>query len=232
MTPISRYLLLPFLLLLLSACSGMPKLFWDVEEGTGTGPAYTKSTAIDGAGDKPRVPLDVPPELRDDLELPAGEQTQASPDSAHVPAQYRKAVAGKAVALDARLYDIPPSQLFSVAVDAMTSLNLPVASVDSPSGIVTSDWIKKSAPNYSQGLASLFSNTENVVRYRYIVRVFRVDETRSRLEVRVLNQQYLNRHWVNKPAHSKYIPELFAAVDKQPGLVRSQLPSDETGTPE
>ncbi|OIO73734.1 MAG: hypothetical protein AUJ57_03930 [Zetaproteobacteria bacterium CG1_02_53_45] len=204
----------------------MPKLFWDVDEGAGTGPAYAKGAAVDSAGDKPRAPLEVPPELRAELEMPdaTAEQIESNGKAtAQLPTQYRQTVAGKAVALDARLYDVQPGQLFSAAVDAMTSLSLPVTSVDSPSGILTSDWVRKGSSNDDMmGLGSLFGNAPKVYRYRFIVRVFKFNADQSRLEVRVLNQSYQNSHWVNKPSNTKLSADLFAAVEKQIGLMPVQ----------
>ncbi|PJA33143.1 MAG: hypothetical protein CO187_02440 [Zetaproteobacteria bacterium CG_4_9_14_3_um_filter_53_7] len=199
----------------------MPKLFWDTDEGRGTGPAYAKGGAVDSAGDNPRAPLEVPPELRAELEMPEAGQT--SSNAAQVPVQYRQAVAGKAVALDARLYDVQPNQLLSAVVDAMTSLNLPVGSVDSPSGIVTSDWVRKGSSNDGlMGLGNIFGASSSVYRYRFIVRVFNADAGNSRLEVRTLTQSYQNSHWVNKPANIKLSADLFDAVEKQLGLMPAQ----------
>lgn len=200
----------------------MPKLFWDTDEGKG---AYTRGSSTAGGEVKPRAALEVPPELRADIDLPVSDKSVAAENAVQVPEKYRKAVAGKAVMLDVRHYEVQPGHLFSSVVDAMTSLSLPVDSVDSPSGVITTDWIRKGSLNPG-GLLNLSNlmgtSTSTLVRYRYIVRVFRLNEdlSKSRLEVRLLNQVYINNHWVNKPKHSKRVLDLFTAVEKQLDLSR------------
>jgi len=106
-------------------------------------------------------------------------------------------------------------------------LNIPVQSVDSASGIITSDWIRRGS---NSGMGSLLGglmgdNSHAPTRHRFIVRVFRmkaVDHPGSKLEIRVLGQMYLNKHWVNKPFKRKISLELFAAVEKQLGRVQPQ----------
>jgi hypothetical protein len=216
------------LLLALSACSSMPQMFWEVD-GQG-GPAYARG-ASGSPNAKSRPMLEVPPELRSELELPENEDIGMKAGADKLPKQYRRAVAGKAVALHARLYDVTPKQLFSAVVDAMTSLNLPVDSVDSPSGIITTEWIRKGSNNAGGmfGLGNLFGGfgvgLQKIHRYRFIVRIFKVNadtQFKSRLEVRLLSQVHMNRHWVNRPINNKPGLKLFAAVEKQLGRKQPQ----------
>ncbi|GAV20066.1 hypothetical protein MMIC_P1028 [Mariprofundus micogutta] len=233
MNHIARYFLISSLLFLLSACSGMPKLFWDTQEGQNDGPVYAKGAAsYDGAGDKPRAPLEVPPELRAELEIPETDQVEMAPNSVPVPVQYRKAVAGKAVSLEARQYNIESMNLFSAAADAMTALSMPVNSVDSPSGILTTDWIRKQVGTNSMlNLESLLGGAgkPKAYRHRFVLRIFKTDgdiAPQSRLEVRMISQVFLNNHWVNKQFSNKPRAELFAAVENQLALMQ-QTPASE-----
>jgi len=167
-----------------------------------------------------RAPLDVPPSLRGDVAVPTPDAIAT--DSSELPATVKKAVAGKAVALDAKLYDVDVANVFSAVVDAMTSLNMPVQSVDSPSGTVTTDWIRQNSVS-SKGAASAISGLfggDGVegIRYRFVVRVLRQtveEKTHARLEVRTIGQAFINRHWVNKPIQRKVSNELFSAVDER-----------------
>jgi hypothetical protein len=209
--------------ILVSACSGIPKdlIMWHDDDT----PAYAKGDRSTGKAAS-REPLDVPPELRAELELPGAEKIAGSADEKVLPEKYQKAVAGKAVALDARMYKLTPAEVFSAVVDAMTSLNIPVESVDSPSGIVTSDWIRRGV----HSMSIFGGDSGNVTRHRFIVRVYRAkleDKLMTRLEIRVLGQAFSSRRWVNKPIKRKVSEELFTAVDEQ--LTRMQataLPLD------
>ncbi len=209
----------------LTACSGgMPKLFWDVDEGKDQ-PAYARGS---GAANAPsRAPLDVPPELRTEIELPKAEAVGAK-GGGPLPQKYRASVAGKAVRLDARFYpNRTPAEVFSAVVDAMTALNLPVDSVDSPSGIITSDWVKKGS---TSGMILFGFGGSKLVRYRYIVRVYKAQsdkgETGAQLEVRTLGQVFeAGKGWVTKRIKQKPVAELFDAVGEQ--LAR-QRPAPET----
>lgn len=196
-------------MMLLTACAGQDLIMWHDDDK----PAYAK-------GGKPmgktasREPLDVPPELRAKLELPGAEKIASNADETVLPKKYQEAVAGKAVALDARMYKLTSAEVFSAVVDAMTSLNVPVESVDSPSGIVTSDWIRKGA--HRVGIFG--GNTGNMTRHRFIVRVYRATlegKQMAKLEIRVLGQALKDRRWVNKPLKRKVSEELFTAVDEQ-----------------
>jgi len=203
----------------LSACSGggMPKLFWDVDNGK---PAYAQGHSA-GAQAKGRAPLDVPPELRKEIEVPMPDKvaTEAAANSSGVTQEHKEAVAGSAVSLHARRYDYTAAQVFSATIDAMTALNMPVDSVDSPSGTVTTEWVGKDVNSSNVYVVSSLMNMFGAgaptrVRYRYVVRVLRVGD-QSQLEVRTLGQQYANNHWSNVPLKQKVSDELFAAVEEQ-----------------
>lgn len=207
----------------LTACADQPLIMWHDDDK----PAYAKGSPSTGKTVS-REPLDVPPELRAELELPAAEKVASRADEKVLPKKYQEAVAGKAVSLDARDYKLTPAEVFSAVIDAMTSLNIPVESVDSPSGIVTSDWIRRGA--HSVGIFG--GNTGNVTRHRFMVRVYRAkleDKLMTRLEVRVLGQVVRDRRWVNQPFKRKVSEELFTAVDEQLTRMKaSSLPVEST----
>ncbi|RME40883.1 MAG: hypothetical protein D6794_01475 [Deltaproteobacteria bacterium] len=220
-----RLLLCLPLLLILASCSGMPKLFWDVDEGRDQ-PAYASSSASASEPAGKRAPLDVPPELRSEIELP-GAADIASSGEEDLPEKYRRAVAGRAVSLHAKVYEADAATLFSAVVDAMTALNIPVDSVDSPSGVITSDWIRKGAHNTNMfgGIFGGLSGS-NLTKHRFIVRVYRMKSDagpRSKLEIRVLGQVYDNGHWVNKPFRQDVSKELFASVEEQLARLKPQM---------
>jgi len=222
-----RYLLILPVFMLLSACDAR-QFFYPTDQ---QGPAYTLGNATDPATGKPRAPLDVPPELQAELEVPMAGEVASRADEKVLPKEYQDAVAGKAVALDARIYHVDAARVFSAVVDAMTSMNIPVDSVDSPSGVITSDWIRKGSATAS--MFDMFgSNSANTpTRHRYIVRVYRAkiegrEEEASRLEVRVHGQAAISRAWVNKPLKQKVTDQLFIAVDEQ--LQRMQCASGQT----
>ena len=204
---------------LLAGCGGgAPKLFWDVDEG---GPAYARDAGKGGVRAESRKHLEVPPELRAQIEVPMSEQVASSSDAA-LPDKYREIVAGKAVSLHARVYPVAAAELFSAVVDAMTSLNLPVDSVDSPSGIVTTEWVRKGANNPSITAMFGIASSSDLTRYRYVVRVFRArlpdGRQASKLEIRTLGQLYQNGHWVNQPLKRKLADELFERVEEVLGF--------------
>ena len=197
----------------------MPQLFWELEDPeAGKSSAYgTKSTAKASS----RAALELPPELRADIELPMANTVSSNNSDVSLPKQYRQAVTGKAVALDARVYDVAADQVFSAVVDAMTSLNMPVESVDSPSGIVTTDWVRKGDHNISM-LGGLMGKKSNITRHRFIVRVFRLKtegQSKSRLEVRTLLQVFSNRHWVNSTMRQQESAAFFTTVEEQLGRI-------------
>jgi len=210
----------------------MPQLFWDVDEGKDQ-PAYAQGNSGGARDAAARAPLDVPPELRADLEVPAADSVASADDSA-LPEKYRQAVAGKAVSLDARVYDVDAASLFSAVVDAMTALNIPVDSVDSPSGIVTSDWIRRGA-NSPNAFAGIFGGASgsDITKHRFVVRVFRLKmdaQTKSKLEIRVLGQAFVNGHWVNRPFKANTSKELFSSVEEQLGRMQQGNPAQTEST--
>jgi hypothetical protein len=208
MKNIRLFIILFVTTILLAACADQPLIMWHDDDT----PDYAKSGKSTGKAAS-REPLDVPPELRAELELPGAESVASNVDEKVLPKKYQEAVAGKAVALDARMYKLTPAEVFSAVVDAMTSLNVPVESVDSPSGIVTSDWIRK-----GENTLSVFGGSSGLTRHRFIVRVYRAkleDKLMTRLEIRVLGQAVINRRWVNRPIKRKVSEELFTAVDEQ-----------------
>lgn len=176
-------------------------------------PVYAKGGKSTGKAAS-REPLDVPPELRAKLELPGAESVAHDVDEKILPKKYQEAVTGKAVSLDARMYKLTPAEVFSAVVDAMTSLNVPVESVDSPSGIVTSDWIRRG----EHSMSIFGGEADTLTRHRFIVRVYRAmleEKQMTRLEIRVLGQSFRNRRWVNKPIKRKVSEELFTSVEEQ-----------------
>ena len=206
--------------LLLSACSGgMPQLFWSANDKT---PDYARSSGSHVQGNS-RVPLDVPPELRKDIEVPMPDKVAveaASGNAGSMAARDRSAaVAGSAVSLDARRYAFSASQVFSATVDAMTALNLPVSSVDSPSGTVTTEWLSQNINTTNNYLNSVMNMVgaggPSKVRYRYVVRVLRVSDSNTQLEIRTLGQQYANHHWSSVAMKKKVANELFSSVEEQ-----------------
>ena len=221
-----KYIVLTLMVVTLSACSTMPKLFWDTKEGTGQPSSYAGEKGSTAVASRP--PLALPPELRAKLELPMAEQVGSKVTSGEtLPDKYRKAVKGKAVALDGKVYAVSTSQLFSAVVDAMTSLNLPVVAVDSPSGIITTDWVRKGS-NTPSTLSMFGGAKAKLARYRFVIRVFRMaseNETyKSRLDVRILSQVFSNRHWVNKEIRRKETLQIFSAVEEQ---LKHQAPVEE-----
>lgn len=218
-------LLLPASLLLLASCSNMPSLIqWHDDR-----PDYAQSTPATSSGTaSSRMPLDVPPELRAEYEMPGGSDVATKADEKLLPKEYQDSISGKAISLDARAYHVKAEKVFSAVVDAMTSMNVPVQSVDSPSGIITSDWIRKG--EHSQG----FLGTESTLtRHRFIVRIYRAQLDGSeitKLEVRTHGQAAPGKRWVNAPPSRKVSEELFSAIEEQltrmqQGIVPNSLPA-------
>lgn len=203
----------------------MPKLFWDVDEGKGE--TATGTAASPRAASRPA--LIVPPELRkDQAAVPAAKNVAVEPS---MPERYKKEVAGQQVALDARVYGQPVAHVFSTVVDAMTALNVPVQSVDSPSGTITSDWVRVGASNpnaFSSAVGGAFGGGETMQRYRFVVRVLRQGQAeagaaeKARLEIRTISQVFVNRHWVNRKLPRDHAAELFSAVEERLGVSVSQ----------
>jgi len=214
-------LLLTVVMLLLAGCAEKPKLFWGVDEGKGD--ESTSASSAPQAASRPA--LIVPPELRrDQASVPEAKDVAVEPS---MPGRYHQEVAGKQVALDARVYPMPVAQLFSTVVDAMTALNLPVQSVDSPSGTITSDWVRTGANNanaVSATVGNMFGSGPSITRYRFVVRVLRQGapgaQEQARLEVRTVSQAYINNHWVNRKLARDHAAELFSAVEERLGIAR------------
>jgi len=199
--------------LFLAGCQGanMPQMFWSNDNR----PDYARGNGAHAQGQS-RVPLNVPPELRKDIEVPMPDQVAV--DVAKGDRATKSAVAGKAVALNTRTYAKSPAQIFSATIDAMTALNMPVQSVDSPSGVITSDWIRPNANSqnmYVGVITSMIGAGPVHLRYRFIVRVFRLKNGKSELQIRTLGQQFISGHWVNKPIKKKVYLELFSAVEER-----------------
>jgi len=214
----------------------MPKLFWGGDDGGGR---YDSSGAVKQSSEKSseqRAALVVPPELRAEIELPAANEVATQNDPALLPKKYTEAVVGKGIALDARAYPAAADNVFSAAIDAMTSLNFPVESVDSRSGIITTDWIRKGTnSNISTVLGGMVGLTGSApIRHRFVVRVFRMKtagKVMAKLEIRVLLQSFIAKHWVNKPANKKIALELFGAVEEQLTRMKANAPLSDGPTP-
>jgi len=223
-------------ILLMAGCQGlsMPQMFWSSDDSK---PDYAR-----GSNDNPRTaggraPLNVPPELRKQIEVPMPDQVaiDAAQGEVKISPEEKKAIAGKAVSLDERIYDQSPAVVFSAVIDAMTATNFPVDSVDSPSGTITTAWIRADSNNmnvYVGAAMNVFGAGPVHTRYRFIVRVFRMKDGKTQLQIRTLGQQFSNRHWVNKRLKRKVAGELFSAVEErigqQVGGTDEPLP---TGTP-
>ena len=183
-------------------------------------PAYSHGGESQSSASS-RAPLDVPPELRGDVEVPSPDQI-ASGNSAGYSTSDIKQVAGQAVSLDGKVYSQSAAEVFSAVIDGMTALNMPVQSVDSPSGTVTTDWIKQESIGEkaaSSALSGMFGGeTILALRYRFVVRVLRQKSDESeltRLEIRTIGQAFVNRQWVNRPIKRKVADELFSATEER-----------------
>ena len=179
-------------------------------------PDYARGTSGPSTAQS-RGPLDVPPSLRGDVEVPMPDSVASQ--NGELTAQTKKLFAGKAVALDAKLYATDAANVFSAVIDAMTALNMPVQSVDSPSGTVTTDWIRQSSASATSTFGGgMFGGGVQAIRYRFVVRVLRQateEEVQTRLEIRTVGQAFMNKHWVNRPIKRKVSGELFSAVDER-----------------
>lgn len=193
----------------MAACEGMPALMQPFDDK----PAYAKGSGSAGKAES-RPPLDVPPDLQSEVSVPIPEQVAVKAQEGTV---VDKKVAGKAVSLDARIFDETAGTVFSSVVDAMTALNMPVESVDSPSGTITTAWIRQDANTQVNTLiGGFFGGGPEAVRHRFIVRVLRLKESgKTQLEIRTLGQAFINRHWVNRPIQRKASEELFSSVEEQ-----------------
>lgn len=207
--------------LLLVGCADLPSVFMPHEDGK----KQTTSTAANVAQEPSRQALEVPPELRGKVSVPTPDRIASAPESVAVQrvnkavgksvSANKEAVAGKHLSLDTRLYDQSTAAVFSSVVDAMTSLNIPVQSVDSPSGVITSDWIRQDAGTLQAAVGTMIGGGASSIRYRYVIRVLKNDKDKSLLQVRTLGQIFTNRHWVNRQLKRKVSNELFSAVEER-----------------
>jgi len=208
----------------LTACSSVPQLLWKVDDDK---PDYARGSN-DNSQATGRAPLDVPPELRQKVEVPMPDKVaiNAARGDVKMSKDEKEAIAGKAVSLDTRLYDASAAVVFSAVLDSMTAINLPVQSVDSPSGTITTDWVRPNAntPNaYLGAVSGMFGGGPVVIRYRFIVRIFRTQTGQTELQVRTLGQQIINKHWVNKPLNRKKANDLFSAIEERIGSARTNI---------
>lgn len=201
----------------LASCTDRPFIYTNDNADK---PAYSQESGGRASAES-RAPLDVPPELRN-VQVPQPEKIATSGGESSAQSTTDETVAGRAVSLDGRLYNVDAATVFSSVVDAMTALNLPVQSVDSPSGTITTDWVRQGADNpnlAASALDGLFGGDGvQAVRYRFVVRTLRQTEegvSRTRLEIRTIGQAYINRHWVNRPIQRKVSAELFGAVEER-----------------
>ena len=200
----------------LTACSDR-SFFYSNEDANK--PAYEQGGQRGVSADS-RAPLDVPPQLMGDVEVPS--PGEIATKSGRMSSADKKLVAGKSVSLDAKVYESSAAQVFSAVVDSMTALNMPVQSVDSPSGTLTTDWIRQQSVE-ANAVSAVFGGMFGgdgvmALRYRFVVRVLRQQEEEvqvTRLEIRTIGQAYVNQRWVNRPVVRKASDELFSAVDER-----------------
>jgi len=207
-TYFSNILSIVVVLVLTGCMSGGTKMFWSSDEGAGTDQLHAQVKS------ESRPALDIPPSLRGEVEVP---DAGAIAVRKTVSERYKKTVASKRVALDARLYDASAASVFSAVLDGMTALNLPVQSVDSASGTITTDWVRTDAnnPNVNSMLNVFGNGRPQAIRYRYVARVLREtldDVIKTRLEIRTMAQTFSSGHWTNKKLTRKRADELFSRV--------------------
>jgi len=199
--------------LALSGCINKDtKFMWAVGEGKDTSHAAKQVVA------ESRPPLDVPPSLLGKVSMPHAEQIAVAKV---MPKRIEKSIAGKQVALDAKVYEKPASDVFSAVLDAMTALNLPVQSVDSASGTLTTDWVRQRSKSASY-VSVLGGSGVMAVRYRFVTRVLNqsmkgddgIDKTVTRFEIHTVAQAYKNNHWSNTTLARRFAKELFSRVDE------------------
>ncbi len=136
---------------------------------------------------------------------------------AETPASPDKAFTGKLVAVDSRGFPASADRVFSAVIDAMTALNFPVRRVDSPNGIISTEWIFQNADRTT---ITLQKGKRITVRYRLLVRVLRGPQPdRTTVEIRTLGQIRKNRKWSATRLKRQVSLELFDAVGEQ--LVRT-----------
>jgi len=188
------------------------KFLWSNDEGAKTSKVETVRAA------ESRPALDVPPSLLGQVSLPHAESVAVVKKA---PKRMLEGVAGKKVALDAKIYEQSTDEVFAAAVDAMTGLKLPLQGVDSASGTLTTDWVRKLVKS---GLSSsvLGGNKATNIRYRFIVRVLKQtltgddghDKDITRFEVHTVAQGYKNHQWSNVKLARRFSNELFSRVEE------------------
>ncbi len=207
MNHIFRYLVLPTLLLtMLQACSGMPKLFWDTEDGRG-GAAVAKTPAESESPHLASRPIE-----QSKRELPMAERVGGHAAIGELPEKYSKLLNGDSVATVARSYKQSIAGVYSAAVDAMVSLNIPLESVDSANGILASDWVRKGENSL------VMPDVTNYTRHRYVIHVRRAASElgdMTILEVHVVGQFFEKSKWIDRLLERKVSDELFMAVEEQ-----------------
>jgi len=197
-----RVILIASVALMFSACSGMPQLFWDAD-----GSQNPQQESGEEGNNKGTQTVAISPEVHADYEIPSAGKVavRAGP----MPEKYKNMLTGRAVTLDVRSFNAPPGTVFSSVVDAMLSLNIPVDVVDSPSGIITSDWVREGEddPTFQPSIIGF-------KRHAFVVRVVPATEGTSNLEIHVIGQEYERNQWVDRPLKRKVSEELYSAVDE------------------
>jgi|GEM_PF-2701019 len=219
------YSLILVLPLLLAGCTGMPKLFWDIDEGKKSTPTASGAASTSGdstSGQSARRSLEVPPELQGKVELPTdATASQESGDStpgtiATVQPAAQAPVKARVVNANSRDYSIGTEPLFAVAVDAISARKLPLQSVDGASGTITTDWAYSDSDSaIADSVLGLFGAASSKYRYRLVARIRALDGAQSaRLTFNVLGQRLDSGRWVNRSLDNKLIDALFKSVEK------------------
>ncbi|WP_100278513.1 hypothetical protein [Mariprofundus aestuarium] len=181
----------------------MPKLLWE------TGGGQTQQDhALEVSDTEAVKPQKVSQVAKTEYEIPMAGRVGARAGA--LPDKFSRMLEGRAVTLENRFYSAQPGQLFSASADAMYSLNIPVDIVDSPNGIITSDWVRAGDNN-----PSLVPSIVGYTRHRFLLRVLVDSGDKAGLEVRVIGQEYENSQWVDRKLKRNVSEELFAAVGEQ-----------------
>ncbi len=228
-----KIILLTLFISPLASCG--QQMFWDVDEGAQQRAASrsydgkadsSQATAVQQDSSDVRQALIIPPSMREDVRLPeedaiAKRAVDGRQTSTLISQQAEQHVkeAGASLTSNTRIYEQDAAKAFSATIDAMTSLNMPIGSVDSPSGTITTDWIRQDA-----GSSNLLTNTASNIlggdsiaatRHRFVVRIMRTESGKAQVQVRNMHQVFKNRHWVNQPLQRRYDLELFDAISEQ-----------------
>jgi len=187
------------------------KFFWATGDGGKASTVEKKVVA------ESRPPLDIPPGLLGKVDMPHAEQIAVVKT---MPKRISKKISGKQVALDAKIYERSTADVFSAVLDAMTGLNLPVQSVDSASGTITTDWVRKNSKSANY-LSIIGGSGVMAVRYRFVTRVLNQsmkadggEKTVTRFEIHTVAQAYKNNHWSNTKLARRFAKELFSRIDE------------------